>query len=69
MPGYIITCPYCFKEFDDSEFAFRSDIYCDGLNDTYGIPSEYIRQYTYGVSEKYKKFWDIYGGIYTEKDI
>lgn len=72
MPGYIITCPYCFKEFDDSEFAFRSDIYYDELNDTYGandIPREYIRQYTYGVSEKYKKFWDIYGGIYTEKDI
>lgn len=72
MAGFNIICPYCFKEFDDSEFAFRSDIYIDDLDDSSesnSIPNAYKKQYKLGESEEYEKFWRKYGGVYTEKDI
>lgn len=51
MPGHMITCPYCFKQFDDSKVHFRME--------TVDPDEEAFAPRT---DEKYEEFWEPFGG-------
>lgn len=68
-----ILCPYCFKPFSHEEFAFRSDIYFANEMDIEAsdckIPIKERKKYLAGQSEKYRNFWQNYGGNTTEATV
>ena len=51
MPGHTITCPYCFKQFDDAKVHFRMETV---------EPEE--EAFAPRTDSKYEEFWEPFGG-------
>lgn len=58
---YTITCPYCFKKFDDSDVKFRSEfVNLKELDEFESSTEQYeAKLFSSGVSEKYRKWWTV----------
>lgn len=58
---YTITCPYCFKEFDDTDVKFRSEFVnlkeLDEFTNKYEINE--AKLFSRGISDTYKQWWTV----------